>query len=200
MKKQPEITDATRNAFIDAFCKLYKKTPIEKISIGQVTNAAGYNRTTFYHYFKDIYDLLTYIEDNVILHVKENILANIRSGNLEQKFILSFTKMYEGREQYVKALLGNPNSARFIERLKMEMFPALIDVFRLPKDDVTITYILDFYLSAVLSVISRWIRNECVIPQSELAALIRDMLIKGVLPQLNKRGMERNQAHYNNAD
>ena len=129
---------------------------------------------------------------NVILHVKENILANIRGGNLEQEFILSFTKMYEGREQYVKALLANPNSARFIERLKMEMFHALIDVFSLPKDDVMVTYILDFYLSAVLSVISRWIKNQGDIPQAELAALIRDMLTKGVLPQLNKRHMGRN--------
>jgi len=192
MKKQPEITDATRNAFIDAFCKLYKKTPIEKISIGQVTDAAGYNRTTFYHYFKDIYDLLTYIEDYVILHVKENVLANIRGGNLEKEFVLSFTKMYEGREQYVKALLANPNGARFIERLKVEMFNALIDVFSLSKDDVTVTYILDFYLSAVLSVLSRWIRNQGDIPQAELAALIRDMLTKGVLPQLNKRRMGQN--------
>jgi len=29
MKKQPEITEATRNTFTEAFCELYKTTPIE---------------------------------------------------------------------------------------------------------------------------------------------------------------------------
>lgn len=186
LKKKPEITDATRNAFIDAFCKLYKKTPIEKISILQVTNVAGYNRTTFYHYFKDIYDLLTYIEDDVILYVKENIITNIRGGNLEEEFILTFAKTYKGKEKYIKVLLDNSNSERFIQRLKMELFHDLLDVFNLPKDDVTVNYILDFYSSAVLSVISRWIRNQDDMTQTELATLIRNMLTKGVLPELNK--------------
>lgn len=71
MKKQVEITAATRNAFLDAFCTLYKRKPIEKITIQELTDKAGYNRSTFYQYFKDIYGLLTYIEDNVIMLIKE---------------------------------------------------------------------------------------------------------------------------------
>ena len=186
MKKQPQITDATRNAFIDAFCKLYMKTPIEKISIRELTSVAGYNRTTFYHYFEDIYGLLTYMEDSAIAHIRENIVGNITGGHIEQGFLDTFTQIYEGWEPYIKVLVANPNSARFIERLKSEMFHACLDAFRLPKDDVKAAYVLDFYLSAVLSVISRWIRNEGDISITDMGELLRSILTKGALPQIKK--------------
>ena len=38
MKKQPEITDKTRQAFIEVFCELYSQKPIEKISIQEIAN------------------------------------------------------------------------------------------------------------------------------------------------------------------
>lgn len=65
MNKQPEITDATRNAFIQVFCKYYAIRPIEKITVKEITQDAGYSRTTFYNYFNDPYDLLNYIESEL---------------------------------------------------------------------------------------------------------------------------------------
>lgn len=61
MKKQPEVTEATKQTLIDAFCLLNRETPIGKITIQAITRKAGYNRCTFYQYFKDVYDLLDHI-------------------------------------------------------------------------------------------------------------------------------------------
>ncbi len=62
------------------------KKPIEKISIRELTDTAGYNRTTFYNYFSDIYDVLDYIENSSIRYVKKNIIIDmkkkIRANNL----------------------------------------------------------------------------------------------------------------------
>jgi len=66
MNKQPEITEQTRKNIIMAFCKLYEEKPIEKISVKEIIALAGYNRSTFYEYFTDIYALLKFIEDDVI--------------------------------------------------------------------------------------------------------------------------------------
>ena len=48
MKKQPEITDATRESFVNAFFQLAKAKSINRITIREITTLAGYNRTTFY--------------------------------------------------------------------------------------------------------------------------------------------------------
>lgn len=48
MKKQPEMTDKTRNTIVEAFCEMYEEMPIEKIYVKDVIERAGYNRSTFY--------------------------------------------------------------------------------------------------------------------------------------------------------
>lgn len=59
MRKQPEVTEQTKTNLRTAFWELYKEKPIEKITIKEITDAAGYNRGTFYLYYKDVYDLFT---------------------------------------------------------------------------------------------------------------------------------------------
>ena len=46
MKKQPHITEQTKNNLRIAFWSLYAQKPIEKISIKEITELAGYNRGT----------------------------------------------------------------------------------------------------------------------------------------------------------
>ena len=46
MKKQPHITEQTKNNLRIAFWSLYAQKPIEKISIKEITELAGYNRET----------------------------------------------------------------------------------------------------------------------------------------------------------
>lgn len=73
MKKQPEMTEKTRNAIVDTFCAMYEKMPIEKIFVKDVIEQAGYNRSTFYQYFSDIYALLDYVENDVINTIRSKI-------------------------------------------------------------------------------------------------------------------------------
>ena len=63
MKKQPERTNATRSMFVDAFIELNKHKGVEKITIQELANKAGYNRATFYEYFGDIYQAITLCQE-----------------------------------------------------------------------------------------------------------------------------------------
>ena len=64
--KQPEITAQTKRNLQDAFWALYAEKPIAKISIKEITDRAGYNRGTFYLYYKDVYDILGRIEQELL--------------------------------------------------------------------------------------------------------------------------------------
>ena len=50
MKKQPQVTEQTRANLREAFWNLYAERPIERISVREITDRAGYNRATFYLY------------------------------------------------------------------------------------------------------------------------------------------------------
>jgi len=81
MKKQPEITERTKAILTDAFWQLYCQKDIHNISVKEITDKGGFNRSTFYQYFTDVYDVLNQIEDSlidcVISHVRESLKLEI---------------------------------------------------------------------------------------------------------------------------
>lgn len=66
MKKQPKITEKTQKNLIDAFLSLNKEQEIQKITINNICKLANYNRSTFYQYFSDIYELRNFIENSLL--------------------------------------------------------------------------------------------------------------------------------------
>jgi AcrR family transcriptional regulator len=208
MRKQPEITAATRKAFIDAFCALYKaksggeprpKSSLgrqgsaegsdKKITVQELSKKAGYNRCTFYHYFNDVDDLLMYLEDTVISYISKHIAAYIKHGDFGDMFIESFAAIQNEVEiaTYAKALLGNSNSAKFALRLKAAMLPVFMERFHIQKSDIKSVYVLEFYLAGIISIGNRWLQNGREIKTEELGALIRGLLTEGVLNTLKKK-------------
>lgn len=186
MKKQPDITDATRDAFIYAFIRLYNQKPIDSITVKELASTAGYNRTTFYNYFTDIQSLYSFMEDFIFSQLKERLIRNLKRIDFEQEFIRTFKEIYEQWQPYLTVLLDDPYGARFTKRMKSEVFNTLTRSLQLPRDNVKTDYLIEFYLSAVLSVISHWLKNQSDMPTEEMAALLREMLTTGILPLINK--------------
>jgi hypothetical protein len=83
-------------------------------------------------------------------------------------------------------LLDNPNSTRFASHLKTDMIPVFMAALHLSKDDARAGYILEFYVTAIISTVSHWIHSKRDISVEELGALIRDVLQAGVLAHLAK--------------
>lgn len=191
MNKNQETSNETKNSLIQAFCILYQKKPIEKISIRELTTIAGYNRTTFYHHFCDIYDLLEHIEDTAIKYVKKSIVNGIKGDNPSSEFIKTFLDIHDKWESYLSILLMNQNSVKFIDKLKQEIFYECMEAFNLPKNNIRASYILDFYLSAVISFITKWIKNKDLLSCEEMAELLNDMLTSDITSKINNFNKKR---------
>jgi len=172
MKKQPEVTDKTKRAFMDAFCELYAQKPIERISVQEIANKAGYNRSSFYQHFCDIYELLDYLESYVLtsmLPKQQQEKAGIR------EFLLPGKEM----SFYLNTLFGEHGSNHFIERLKT-VIPYKSHKLSLAKDDPLSPYLLEFHLSTVLSLFRLWYQRGQDISQEELFGLIQRLYTKGI--------------------
>ncbi|ANY65646.1 TetR family transcriptional regulator [Paenibacillus sp. BIHB 4019] len=179
MKKQPEITDKTRQAFISVFCDLYSQKPIEKISIQEIANKSGYNRSTFYQYFTDIYELLDYVEESILKSIKEEMASRELSTHNFQDAL----QCLENTEEIsvLKALLGDYGSVHFLERLKREIpFERLI--VDLPTNDILTPYLIEFYISTLMSMFRLWIRNGKDLSSEELVKLIDSLFANGITP------------------
>lgn len=183
MKKQPEITEKTRRMFIDVFCELYSQKPIEKISVQEITNKSGYNRSTFYQYFADIYELLAFVENDLLNYIKKE-LAN---KELSTHTIKNAFHCLEKREHIstLNALLGDYGSIRFLERLKKEIpFDKLMLNF--PENNSLTPYLMEFYISTSLSLFRLWLRQQKDLSPEELFKLVDSLYTNGITPYSKK--------------
>ncbi|MCQ4638608.1 TetR/AcrR family transcriptional regulator [Anaerovorax odorimutans] len=186
MNKQPEITDATRENFIQAFCELYKKMPIKKITVKEIAERAGYSRVTFYSYFSNPYDVLNYMEDVFINHVTEGISKSLLTDRKLDDFLITFVNLANDNCAYGSILLLKPFSTQFINRLKESMVPILFDLFHFSAENKKAAYIFEFYLPGIISVFSKWFCDKENMPLEELAHLIEGILKDGVLSLLEE--------------
>ena len=89
MYKQSVTAEKTRQKLIDAFLSLYATRRIDKITVREITNMAGYNRGTFYAYFFDVYDVLEQIEAEALPSFEE-LPPMMDAGEVSPVFVASF--------------------------------------------------------------------------------------------------------------
>ena len=179
MNKQPERTAMTRQDFINAFLELSNYKSIDKITVAELAKKAGYNRSTFYQYFTDINHLLSSIEHDMLLYIKETILHQIGKEHPIELFITLFTQVNDEKRDILKLLLDNSIGHPFPAKLKETLIPAFAIQMHLPPEDEHAIILLDFYLSGIIAVLSRWITSETPMPPEKYALIIRG-IVEGI--------------------
>ncbi|MGO4374933.1 TetR/AcrR family transcriptional regulator, partial [Paenibacillus sp. MCAF20] len=148
MKKQPQITEKTRQKFVEVFCELYSQKPIEKISVQEIANKSGFNRSTFYQYFTDIYELLDSVENDLLNDIKKELANKELSMHTVQDTFYCLDK----REHLLvlNALLGDYVIILFLKRLKKEITLNQLEL-NVPQNHTLTPYLMEFYLTTSLS-------------------------------------------------
>ena len=175
MAKHPEQTAITRANLCEAFWRLYADTPIEKITVGAVTERAGYHRGTFYLHFRDVYEVLETIEDGLIADMRacvETCMRELEAGVDAEEAMQRVFAFYEEKRDYIVVLLGSHGDPRFAERLKSELKP-LWARYVLKRDDPgEEDLVLEYTLSGALFMISRWLENPHGVSAEKLLHLL----------------------------
>ncbi len=185
MRKREEITTQTRQNIIDAFWELYCEKRIEKITVRDITEKAGYNRGTFYEYFMDVYDVLEYIEKSLIPTMEELPPVSTPTGTLGMPLDM-FLKLYEQNSKYYSQLLGDNGDPAFASKLKNSIKPTIREMFKDGPnvDHKELEYILEYTLSAMIGMMSFWFQQKEALTKEELFELIHRLMENGVIKQL----------------
>ena len=185
MKKESKNTTDTKGNLTQAFWSLYQLKKIEQITIKEITDKAGYHRSTFYLYFLDIYDVLNQLEETLLEYLKEQVLSSLENGPNDD-ITQTLADVYETKGDYFGTLLGENGDPYFSQKMKDVMRPALSNAFGLPEKDIHTTYIFEFGLSALIGTLTYWYNNHREIPSEEMVNLTKSMLATGLLPEIQK--------------
>ena len=187
-KMSPTATQTKKN-IMDAFWQLYKAGGISKVSVTRICSLAGYNRSTFYVYFQDIYEVLDEIEAMIITpeEFSSLVLSNILYENDKTKSIKMMLGLFENNCEYFPVLLGPNGDPAFREKLLEKLAPAVSSMLGLSlQANRKLKYIMEYQSSAVLTTIVKWYQYGKDISVDELISLLIDITTNGVQTELMK--------------
>ncbi len=177
MKKNPEITERTKQKFVDAFLLLVKTKPISKITASEITRLAGYNRSTFYEYFMDTDDLLEYIETNLLNEVKQTI-KDVLPGNGTPVDL--FQTVFATVNEKIYLLMSPNGDSSFMAKVKDELYPLVETNFPISKDMPNFDYIICFLHSSLFGLLQHWNENGKDLSTKEISNMMQNLVFNGV--------------------
>lgn len=177
--KKQEISEKTKESLKRAFWHLYTKKELDKITVKELCDIAGYNRGTFYLYYKDIYDIFNCIE-NELLNATAKIL-NTATENTELDFSKHMSMIMEMAQKYsayVSVLLSRQSNNQFSSKLKEMIIPLLEPyLIRQECNKQEKEIIIEFYMSGLLAAIAKWLQTEDAMPINDFI----DFVLKRIL-------------------
>ncbi|MCD7858578.1 MAG: TetR/AcrR family transcriptional regulator [Firmicutes bacterium] len=178
MKKQPAITEKTRQSFVTAFWALMREKPVSKIAVSELTRVAGYNRSTFYEYFLDTEDLLAYAEEQLLEQMKR-VIAQIppKDNSPEAAFGAVFAAMNE--EMYL--LIGPNGDPSFLSRVRQELVPLIRTYFSIPENVPNFDYLICYVNAALFGLLQHWNRNGRDLSMEQFSGLMQNLVLHGLL-------------------
>ena len=188
--------------FLTAFWKLYEKKELEKISIRELCQTAGYNRTTFYVYYDDIYDLLDKAIESIFLPIREEIIRRIDFSRALQvsAFGEIFLQALRKEDTHIELLFKRHHYLLLGEKQKKEWMALLREKYSGREVDFSfLEYVLEYQLSAVMGVIKYWLQTGKKLSQQELVRRIYRISENGVFSIVReelggKSDVEHNQS------
>jgi AcrR family transcriptional regulator len=186
MTKRGEQRTHTKQDLIDAFWSLYRSRRLDRISVREIVEKAGYNRSTFYEYFTDVPAVLECIESSLVPEPDE-LPPVARNRDSEAFSVDDFLKQYRDHADYYQVLLGARGDPAFQGRLKAAMKPILLRQAesRGATRDIELDYSLELVLSALIGILGYWIQQDEPVPPERLVGWIHEALQDGLMKKLS---------------
>lgn len=153
------------------------------ITIKELTDKAGYNRSTFYEYYTDIYDLLGQVENFMINEAKLQVIDKLSTNTIEE-LISKSVQFYNTNAKYLYILLGNNGNPAFSHKLKKVLRSQIKQELHVKENNIKAEYLSEFALSATLGVVTYWFERKKDIQLEELLKIINPIIKEAISPQI----------------
>lgn len=178
MNKQPQVTERTKAMLCKAFWSMYRTRPIEKITVREITEKAGYNRGTFYLYYRDVRDMFSQIEESLLDMIDDlvaDMLVDDDRIDIESNMGV-ILKAAKSHSAYMSVLLGDRGDPTFVTRFKEIIWPLVDRYLGITKspdmNDDERRLLKEFYLSGLVASVTTWLSMSNRMPIDRFIAFI----------------------------
>lgn len=172
--------------FDKALLSLLEKKPFEFITIREICEEAGVNRSTFYLHYENTNDLLkettAYMLGNFASYFSvdtKNIVCKYAKCDLQElnfineKYLYPYLSFIKENQRLFLAVLSHPatfDSNAIFQRLFENIFSPILDRFHYPRDEQH--YVMMFYLNGITAIILEWLKDGCQKSIEKISSII----------------------------
>lgn len=178
----------------EAFLSILEKKEFAYITVKEICERAGVNRSTFYLHYETINDLLSesvqYMYDQFLAYMEEN---SIRSESVKRLRDCPISELYLITPEYLTPYLNYIRRHKRLFRTAMEnstvlhteeayramflhVFTPILERYQVPEQDRQ--YIMAFYIHGLIAIITEWLKNNCCDPIEQIIAIIRQCVMQ----------------------
>lgn len=175
----------TKMAIRNSFFELLKKNPLEKITVKSICDSAEINRTTFYKYYENPFDLLSQIEVEVLDGLQEKI-SNLEKTKLSEIFLIVLEDLVKRKNMYL-TLFSENGDEMFKKKLFDMCYTENMENIKkdYPKlDEEKQKWLYYFIAEGCIGIVNQWIKNDMEKPPLEVATFL-EKLVFSVDKELN---------------
>ena len=158
----------------EALILLLEKKEYSFITVKEICEKAGVNRSTFYLHYETIDDLLSecieYVGNKINKKFSNKVINKqvIKDSKLEDlllitpEYLLPYLEFLKENKAIYKIAYSQPNVFKeqyVVNHLHKNIFEPILNRFLVPKNEQK--YIMSFYLSGMGALMIEWIKNDC---------------------------------------
>lgn len=177
-KKLDRRIQRTKKTLLQSLTKLMSEKKVNSITVKELTDLANVNRSTFYFYYRDIFDMVEKIETELINDFSEAYEKFSEEATTYDDLLSFFIYLFEFIQinaEMCRIFLGHDGDYTFIEKLK-----DAIKHFKIPLDDTSSEteahYCMPFAISGCIGVIQQWLDDDMNVSPKDMAAIVVKML------------------------
>lgn len=181
----------------EALMRLLEKKEFEYITIKEICEEAGVNRSTFYLHYENTKDLLLesigYINEQFLSYFQSenaSIVAQIESCPIKELILVTpqyLTPYLTYIKEHKRLFLTAMTKLTFMnyceetyEKMYRHVFYPIMDRLDIPVSERS--YLLSFYINGMIAMITQWLKNDC----ADTIEQLTDIIVKYVIPESHK--------------
>jgi len=186
MNKQESKYFNTASLFDEALILLLEKKDIEYITVKEICECAGFNRSTFYLHYESIDDLLhealEYITNKFVSYFNKDskeVVGKIKILKKEdlifinEEYLKPYLEFIKDNKKVFIAAFRNPVIMKAQEKytnLEKNIFNPILDKYDIP--NYKKKYLLQFYIHGIMAIVKDWTINGCKDNIEDIIAII----------------------------
>ena len=162
--------------------ELLTEKPAKSISVREITERININRGTFYLYYKDVFDMIEQLENEMLEEYKDIVLSHApkANGDIPTPILFDLYSFVLDNADMCLALIGPNGDISFVNKLKELMRDRLLYYWKLltrGQYGDYFEYFYSFLMSGCFGLFEAWLKNGTKESPKEMSDLTEKMLI-----------------------